>query len=118
MEEEGKQITLGAYLRSERERVGLSLRGLAHKARIDYGYVGRLEHGAKSHPSPQVLRRIALALGIAPSELLAFIPPEPPKLPDARTYFRRKLGVTRSEAKILAGLIEDYQAKQRKGVTT
>jgi transcriptional regulator with XRE-family HTH domain len=115
MEEEGKQITLGAYLRSERERAGLSLRGLAHKARIDHGYIGRLEHGAKSHPSAQVLRRIASALDIAPNDLLT-LGDAPPELPDTRTYFRRKLGVTKDEANILAGLIKDYQAKKRKEI--
>lgn len=108
--------TFGDYLRSVRERAGLSLRELAAAVGVSAPYLMRLETGARSKPSPDVLQRLADALGVDAADLFAFFGVRPAAtLPSTRTYFRRKLGVNANEADVLAKLIEDYQATKKGG---
>lgn len=104
--------TLGAHLRAAREQAGLTVRDLAARAGITHPYLVRLENGEKRHPAADILMRLARALGIDDSELLAYIGVTP-SLPEPRAYFRRKFGVDADEAEILARLIEEHQAQQR-----
>jgi transcriptional regulator with XRE-family HTH domain len=115
MKDEASTTPLGAYIRKARERAGMGVRELAHKADIDHGYLAHLEAGRRVKPSADVLHRLADVLGIDDQELLKFIGVTP-RLPEPRIYFRRKLGVNAREADVLARLIEDHQAKQAKEI--
>jgi transcriptional regulator with XRE-family HTH domain len=60
-------------LRAVRERQLLTQAELAERARVNPKTVIALEAGAE-HPRPSTVRKLAAALGVAPSELMA---PEP-----------------------------------------
>ena len=60
----------GQELRDAREAAGLTQEKLAFVAGLDRTYISQLEHDKKS-PTLDVLFRIADALGIAASELIA-----------------------------------------------
>src|SRR6266487_4574522 len=60
---------LGEHLRHLREARGLSIRGLAAKAKLDATYLSRLEHGTYTSPDPRYMWRLAQALGIDVEDL-------------------------------------------------
>lgn len=86
---------LGAIVSRARSRKGLSLREAAAKVGISYVWLNDLESGRYSDPAPDRLARLAETLGIDPvaidrvnHDVLAN------SLPDVRTYFRAKEGLT------------------------
>lgn len=114
MRDDTKDIPLGTHLRILRDQAGYSIRELARKVGVHNSYLSRLESGETAHPSPELLQRLADALGADSTELLTYLGVRP-ELPEPRAYFRRKLGVDADEAEILARLIENHQAKKRRG---
>ena len=60
---------LGAYLQQLRVERGLTIRGLAAKAKIDFSYISRLEHGLVGAPTARQLWKIARALDIEVADL-------------------------------------------------
>jgi transcriptional regulator with XRE-family HTH domain len=60
----------GKVLRDTRERAGLSQEALADEAGLDRTFIGMLERG-KRQPTLETLFRIADALKVAPSTLVA-----------------------------------------------
>jgi len=107
---DGRAASLGAYLRSERESAGLSLRQLAELSHVAHGYLARLERGEQSNPTIDMLQKIAEALSLDFDELLAKFGIKR-TLPEPRVYFRRKFGVSEDDAEVMARLIEKYQEK-------
>jgi transcriptional regulator with XRE-family HTH domain len=69
--------TLGARLRAERERAGLTLRELARRLEVSPSLVSQIETG-KSQPSVRTLYAIVSELGISLDELFApaDVPPD------------------------------------------
>jgi len=107
--------TLAAYLRDKREAARLSQRQLAAKAHVDHSYLAKLESGKIStRPNVDHLQRICDALGAELSEAMALLGIRS-TLPEPRVYFRRALRVSSDDAEILAQLVEEYQAKKKKG---
>ena len=60
---------LGAYVQQLRLERTLSLRGLAAKAKVDYSWLSRLEHGRFASPDARSLWRIARALDVEVADL-------------------------------------------------
>lgn len=60
---------LGAYLQQLRLDRGLTMRGLAARAKVDFSYVSRLEHGLVGAPTARQLWKIARALDIEVADL-------------------------------------------------
>ena len=60
----------GEYLKMLRERAGLSQESLAEEADISSAYISQLETGRRNPPTPDVLRRMAPALGVPYTVLL------------------------------------------------
>ena len=58
-------------LRKLREDRGLTMAELAKKAQITDAYIAQLETGKKTNPSLETLKRLARALGVPVTELLA-----------------------------------------------
>lgn len=61
---------IGPHIRAVRKALGLSLEKLAEAAELSVTYVGEIER-AKKEPSLKTVVRIATALGVQPSELVA-----------------------------------------------
>ena len=57
-------------LRFVRERAALTQRELAERAGVTYVQISRIERG-EAEPYPSTVRKLATALGVAPSELMA-----------------------------------------------
>jgi transcriptional regulator with XRE-family HTH domain len=68
---------LAANLRENRRRLAMSQPELAELADLSTHYISMIEVSRK-FPTPEVLERLAAALGIAPHELFA-VPPTPEK---------------------------------------
>ena len=62
--------TLGAVVRELREARSMTQAQLAERAQVALSYVTVLEAGHQSHPSRQILYRIARALSVSAKELL------------------------------------------------
>jgi transcriptional regulator with XRE-family HTH domain len=60
---------LGAYLQQLRLERRLTMRGLAARAKVDFSYVSRLEHGLVGAPTARQLWKIARALDIEVADL-------------------------------------------------
>ena len=60
---------LGAYLQQLRLERRLTMRGLAARAKVDFSYVSRLEHGQVGAPTARSLWKIARALDIEVADL-------------------------------------------------
>jgi len=76
---------LGALLRRLRDARGLNFREVAQLASVDHAYIQRLETGAKTSPSDEVLTRLIKALKAPKREalMLPFLtryPDTPPAL--------------------------------------
>lgn len=105
---------LGHYLRAHREATGLSVRQLASRVGVDHGYLVRLEGGQKSNPSADLLYRLAEALKLDNTQLLSFIGIKPSSsLPSAPVYFRHKYGMSQTDAKRLAQLVDEFAASTK-----
>lgn len=62
---------LSTLLKRLREARGLTQLELAKKAGVAQGYISALEAGEKSNPSVAVIKKLAKALGVPVTELLA-----------------------------------------------
>jgi XRE family transcriptional regulator, master regulator for biofilm formation len=58
-------------LKERREGLGLTREQLARKAKVTTAYVSMMEAGKRKNPSLAVLQRLAKALGVSLTELLA-----------------------------------------------
>jgi PTS system nitrogen regulatory IIA component len=63
----------GATLRLLRTTAGVSLRGLAAEIGVSPAYLSRVEHGHDLPPTPDRIRAIARALGVADESLLDLV---------------------------------------------
>jgi transcriptional regulator with XRE-family HTH domain len=61
---------LGARIKSERQRAGLTQQELASQVGISRIYIAKLEAGDRTSPSLPVLEQIAKALGVTLVDLL------------------------------------------------
>lgn len=101
--------TLAKRLRTARLEAGLSIRQAAKLADMNHSYLTKLETGQYDNPSAVHLQRLADVLELDPSDLLSFIGVDPGStLPPPRVYFRRKFGLSQTQADHLSRLIADY----------
>lgn len=83
--------TLGTLIKQRRESLGLSQSSLATKAELSHTTLSRLEAGKVLRPSPNVLGRLATALGIGPEDLFAAAGHVmPDQLPDYLPYLQAR----------------------------
>lgn len=69
--------TLASVIRQAREAAELSIRQLAQVVGAHHSLLARIEAGKVTRPSPDMVQRIAEALELDSSELLAFIGVKP-----------------------------------------
>ena len=96
--DESQALKLGAYLRSKREKAGLSVRGLAGQVGIDQAQILRLEAGKVASPRADVLGQIAAILGIEIADVYALAGYPIPELPHLMPYLRTKYSGLSAEA--------------------
>ena len=108
--------SLGEYLQTTREQSGLSQRQAAAKADIHHSFLARLENGEVKSPDPGLLQNLCEAIGGDTEIALSYLGVKP-ITPEPRVYFRRAYGVNADDAEILAQLVEEYQARKKKGET-
>ena len=91
------------------------MRELERLTGVANSYLTKLELNQKTNPSAEILQKLADALELDASELLAFIGVKPAgTLPPARIYFRKKYGLSEADAAEAARLIERYTTKDNK----
>jgi transcriptional regulator with XRE-family HTH domain len=64
-----EQTGLGDYVKKARQERGLSVRGLAAQAKVDFSWLSRVERGVYAAPDPRSLYRLAQALDIETANL-------------------------------------------------
>lgn len=109
---EAQAKQLGTLLLRSRERQGLSLRGLAERAGVDFSWLVRIEQGKFTTPAPDRLARVSEALGLDPARVdkashnyLA------DSLPSVQTYFRSKEKASPEEIAEIEAAISKIHAK-------
>lgn len=112
-----KQPTsLASVIRQAREAAGLSIRQLAPLVGAHHSLLARIEAGEVTRPSPEMVQRIAEALELDSTELLAFIGVKPSSvLPEPRIYFRRAYGMSDREAREAARRITELYGEPKTG---
>jgi transcriptional regulator with XRE-family HTH domain len=94
---------LGGYLRAQRTAARLSIRNLAERVGVSYGYLSRLESGQYLRPSPDILYRLAEVLEIDGNDLLARTGyAVSSDLPSFTPYLRAKYNMSDEAAKQLS----------------
>jgi len=105
MEDDVLQTIIGKAARAARDRLGLTQAQVAEKASLSAQVYGRIERGAMM-PAVPTLRRLAVALGTSPGELLGITPREVPRSEeDFPPDMRKAVGLMRtwSDGRIKAG---------------
>ena len=105
-------------LREHRRRMGMSQHSLATTANVNVGYLGKLER-AEAAPGLDMVGRLAHALGIAPTELIA-IDGTPTGLNTLKTQVKRKVDQILSREdmpalqslSVLLGLVDNALARR------
>jgi transcriptional regulator with XRE-family HTH domain len=99
---------VGANIRAERERAGLSLSQLSQQSGISKAHLVRLENRG-GNPSLEILGRIAEALGVTVADLLGepkltFTPTEAAEIPASLRAFADEAGLRTDEVQTLASI--------------
>jgi len=100
---------LGTLMAKARRRKGLSHRALALQLGVAYGWLSELEAGRFVDPAPDRLARLAEALDIEPARIDRITKGSmADSLPEVRTYFRAKYGLTPEESAQIERYVERY----------
>lgn len=109
---------LGPFIRQQREANNLSVRDLADKLDVSFGFVGHLESGRKA-PTTDMLRRLARALRVPVEDLFALSDHMMTEtLPDFAPYLRAKFELADRDIKKLQTQFDellDKKTSKRKG---
>ncbi len=109
---------LAAYLKKRRAAAKLTLREVAERAGLDYGFLGRAEAGAYQNVGIDTLRKIAQGYGVPLTALLVeagYIEGDVAEVvPDLRTYLRTQVGLTDEGVKEAERFLDYAKAKYAK----
>ena len=109
---------LGRFIRQHREANKLSVRDLADKLNVSFGFVGHLEAGRKA-PTTEMLRKLARALRVPVEDLFALSDHMMTEaLPDFAPYLRAKFELADRDIRHLQEQFDellDKKSSKRKG---
>jgi transcriptional regulator with XRE-family HTH domain len=98
---------LGALIAKARLRKGLSLRDLEELVGIPRSWLGYLEQGGSRNVPPDRLARLAEALDVEPARIDRITKGSVAEsLPEVRTYFRAKYGLSPEQAAQIERYVE------------
>jgi len=104
----GGDNAVGAQIRAERGRAGLSVARLAEETGLSKTYLLRLENDADANPSLDVLRRIADALDLTIADLIGVAPTrfvgDGDDYPPSLLRFADEHGLRQGELRMLASI--------------
>lgn len=111
-----RPVSLGAYLRSARQRKGLSLRDVERETGTANAYVSQIEGGKIQQPSPLVLHKLSRLYGVSYSTAMKLtgypLPKEEPE--EATLTLAKRFGpVTEDEADALTGFLQFLRSRRR-----
>jgi transcriptional regulator with XRE-family HTH domain len=112
---------LGQFLRSARERRGLSLRSVEEASTVSNAYLSQLEHGRIRQPSPVILHKLSKLYEVPYTEALrlAGYPVPESSRTEGNDATRRPLSrfgdVTPDEERALAEYLEFLRTRRRSG---
>jgi transcriptional regulator with XRE-family HTH domain len=87
--------TFGEHLRDMREARKLTLRDIEEMSGISNAYLSQVESGTRGTPTVPVLRRLAAALGMRMTELLAYSMPDEDDEHEIRRYIGKEIPTRR-----------------------
>lgn len=64
-------MKFGLYLKQLREKKEMTIRQLALYANVSHGYLSQVERGERGTPSPDILNKLAVPLGVSYEELMS-----------------------------------------------
>jgi transcriptional regulator with XRE-family HTH domain len=64
------KVEFGVFLKAQRNKKGITLEALGEKVQLSKSYLSHIENGKREIPSPDILRKMANALGIEYEELM------------------------------------------------
>jgi len=100
---------LGSLIAKARTRKGLSYRALALQLGVAFGWLAELEAGRFVDPAPDRLARLAEALDIEPARIDRITKGSmADSLPEVRTYFRAKYGLTPEQSAQIEHYVKRY----------
>lgn len=100
---------LGRLIAKARARKGLSYRVLALQLGVAFGWLSELEDGRFVDPAPDRLARLAEVLDIEPSKIDRITQGSmADSLPEVRTYFRAKYGLTPEQSAQIERYVQRY----------
>lgn len=118
--ESRSDVTLGAELAAARSSKRLSLRNVAREAEISPAYLQKLEADKVESPSPRVLQRLAEALEVSYTRLMARAGYTAPRNQEDNGVgsLQRKLattGLSDAEERAVAAFIDHLVQQRRRG---
>src|SRR5262249_43440995 len=109
-------IALAHFLRSQRERLSLSLRSVEERTGISNAYLSQLEHGKIRQPSPVILHKLSELYGIpyvGIMRLAGYPMPESTERRDATVGRSRFADVSPEEEKALSEYLAFLRTRRR-----
>src|SRR5919108_5573329 len=99
--------SLGNYLKSAREKKGLSLRGVETRVNVSNAYLSQLEGDKIKHPSPVVLYDLSNLYEVSYETLMEFVGyPVPGATADRHSLYSRIGRTTKDEEDALAEYLD------------
>jgi transcriptional regulator with XRE-family HTH domain len=107
---------IGRMIATTRRNKGWSLRQLSNQTSISHTWLLKLERGEYLTPAPDLLIRVAEALGIDPDRIDRVVKGQmSDNLPGVRTYFRAKYDLSAEEIDQIERTVEDIQRNHKGG---
>jgi transcriptional regulator with XRE-family HTH domain len=105
---------LGEYVRARRAAIGMSMRQLEEATDIPRSGLSEIENGRRAMPGPELLQRLAEALGVDYEDLYAVSGiSRPEKLPELDAYLRTRYpDVTATDRRSLERYFEELRSKR------
>jgi transcriptional regulator with XRE-family HTH domain len=106
-------VRLGRLLAQVRRNKSLSLRAVAERANVAHLWLSRVEQGHYNQPAPERITRVIEVLGIDPERIDRITKGHvSSNLPNARTYFRAKYGLSPDEISEVERKLEDINRQR------
>jgi transcriptional regulator with XRE-family HTH domain len=101
---------IGRLFATARRNKGWSLRQLSNETGISHTWLLKLERGVYLTPAPELLIRVADALGVDPERIERIVKGQmADSLPGVRTYFRAKYDLSPEEIDKIERTVEDLR---------